>query len=653
MLPPHIPFRYASAREGQEKLILDAEKAFLEHKVFLAHAETGLGKTDASLSAALSVALKSDPPKTIIFLTPKNAQHAIALDALKGINAQFGLKLRAVDLVGKKHVCLDETVSQKEGRTFYEWCKKKKEGEACTFYGNARGYNPVQREKAKIYRETFATQMNGIHSATDIKQNANEFAVAGVNAGMCPYEVSLDLAKKANVIIADYYHIFSPSVSELVLPKLGKKPENCILIIDEAHNLPERVRGLMTASITTKQLLKAQDEAQFLHNTELQETLTQIEQNLRKKGSQLVKNEQLIPDPEWKKLLIEKNENWEDFGLWCQAEGLTYLEKSGKESSVLLSVGEFFEKWGNEGVGFARILKKWEFGGDYSLTLRSLDPESLTKPILEKMHACMLMSGTLHPTQMYADVLGISKEKLQTGFYASPFPKENRLNLISLQHSTKFTERSETSFINIAEDVGKIVNQIPGNSVVFFPSFDMLDNIGRKMKDSTMRQLLFQREGMKMHETEKLLNEFKQHATGFGAVLLACTSGSFAEGLDFPGNLLLGVVIVGVPLAEMNVETQALVDYYEHRFKRGWHYGYIYPAMGKAIQASGRVIRTPTDVGTIVFLDKRYTWDNYKECLPPTQQFQATNHTADRIKGFWQEYERKNQEKSEKPAQSI
>lgn len=625
----------------------------MEKKIFLAHAETGLGKTDAALSAALSVALKSDPPKTIIFLTPKNAQHAIALEALKEINQKYGLKLRAVDLVGKKHVCLDEDVMHKEGRTFYEWCKKKKEGEACTYFRNARGYTPLQREKAKIFRTAFMEQMSGIHSAMEIKQNANDFSTGGIPAGMCPYEISMELAKKANVIIADYYHLFSPTVSELVLPKLGKKPENCILIVDEAHNLPERVRGLMTASVTTKQLQKAQDEARFLKNEEIEKTLLEIEENLRKMGNTLIKNDQLIPDPEWKTILLKKKENWEDFGLWCQREGVSYLEKSGKESSILLSVGEFMEKWGNESDGFARILKKWEYGGDYSLTLRALDPESLTKPVLEKMHACMLMSGTLHPTRMYADILGVPKEKLQEGFYASPFPKENRLNLISTEHSTKFTERNEGNYIKIAEDAGKIVNQIPGNSVVFFPSFQLLDNIGRKMKDYTMRPLLFQKEKMKVGETEKLLNEFKQHATGFGAVLLACTSGSFGEGLDFPGNLLLGVIIVGVPLAEMNVETQSLVDYYEKRFKRGWHYGYIFPAMGKAIQASGRVIRSPTDVGTIIFMDKRYTWDNYKECLPPTQHFVASPHTVERVKGFWQAYERKTNEKPEGPAQSI
>ncbi|MFH0970795.1 MAG: ATP-dependent DNA helicase [Candidatus Diapherotrites archaeon] len=636
MLPSSIPFRYAQPREGQEKMIMDAQRAFQKGKIFLAHAETGLGKTDASLSAALSVALSTSTKKTIIFLTPKNAQHAIALETLKEINQKFGLNIRAVDLVGKKHTCLEETVSQKEGRAFYEGCKRRKEREACTFYKNVRGHNPLQREKAKIFREAFMEQNKKIHTAMEIKENAARFAIEGIETSLCPYEISMDMAKKADVIVADYYHIFSPSVSELVLPKLGKKPENCILIIDEAHNLPDRVRGLMSTSLNTKQLQKAQDEAHYLKNEELETFLFKAEKNIEKETKKILKKEKLLTQEEWKKILSEKEENWEDIGLWCQTEGVRYLEKSGKENAALIALGEFFEKWEQDGTGYARILKKWDNEIDSSLMLRALDPSPLTQTILGKMHSALLMSGTLYPLPMYADILGIPNERVEMEFYASPFPKENRLNLISTKYTTKFTERNEMQYILMAEELGKIVNQIPGNTVVYFPSFTMLDNIGRKMRDTTLRQMLFQKENMRMHDTQKLIGEFRQHSRGFGSVLLACTSGSMAEGLDFPGNELLGVIIVGVPLAEMNVETQALIDYYEKRFNKGWEYGYIFPAMGKAVQAAGRLIRTPTDAGIVVFMDKRYTWNNYKGCLPPTQEYHPTNEPSIKVKEFWQ-----------------
>lgn len=635
MLPKEIPFRFDEARGGQEQLILDAYHAFQTKQIFLAHAETGLGKTDAALSAALAVALASEPRKTVLFLTPKNAQHAIALEALRGINAKFGLNLRAVDLVGKKHLCVEETAMNREGRTFYEACKKKKEMEACGFYGNARGYGTLQREKAKIARGEFDTQMKGIHSSAEIKQASSEFTLGAQPFGMCPYETSMELAKKADVIIADYYHVFSPSVSELVLPKLGKKPENCILIVDEAHNLPERVRGLMSTNLTTRQLQKAREEAEFVRESELVSLLTEMEETLTKAGEKMGEGEVLLAEDKWKVFFTAKKVDWEEMSLLAEARGVDYLEKSGKESAVLIHVGEFLEKWANEDEGLARVLKRRDYSGDFSISVKALDPRPLTQNVLEKMHACMLMSGTLHPTSMYADVLGVRAEKRKTGFYASPFPSGNKLSLIAPIASTKYTDRSEEAFSRIAMEVGKMVNQIPGNAVVFFPSFKLLENMGNKMKDYTARPLLFQRENMKMQETADLLNDFKQHAHGFGSVLLACTNGSFAEGIDLPGNLLLGVVIVGIPLAEMNVETSALVNYYETRFKKGWHYGYIYPAMGKAIQAAGRVIRTPTDVGTIVFLDKRYAWTNYRDCLPPTQTFVTTPTPADAIKQFW------------------
>jgi DNA excision repair protein ERCC-2 len=639
MLPSSIPFRYDTPREGQEKLITDAHQAFLDQKIFLAHAETGLGKTDASLSAALGAAMKSDPALTIIFLTPKNAQHAIAVEALRGINAKYDLKLRVIDLVGKKHLCIDEQTAQKEGRGFYEMCRKKRESQLCVHYGHARGYDTLTKEKAKIARQEFLVHMKGVHSAAEIKDESSLATLGGEPWSMCPYETSMELAKKANVIIADYFHIFSPSVSELVLPKLGKKPENCLLIVDEAHNLPERVRSLLSTTLNTKQLLRAAEEATYLKEDELATMLQRMEYRLREHGKKMSGNEELLNEKKWQTFLAEKM-NIEEFSLVCEARGVDYLEKSGKDSSTLIQVGEFLEKWANEDEGLARVVKKWGYADDYSVGVKALDPSPLTKKVLEKMHACLLMSGTLHPLNMFADILGVNTEKVRTGFYASPFPKKNRLNLIAPIATTKYSERSEESYTKIAEETGKIVNQIPGNSVVFFPSFQLLDNIGRKMQDFTMRTLLFQREGMKMHETEKLIQEFKQHARGFGSVLLACTSGSFAEGLDFPGNELLGVIVVGIPLAEMNLETHALVNYYEKRFNKGWHYGYIYPAMNKALQAAGRVIRTPTDEGIIVFLDKRYTQGNYSECFPPTHAYENTSNPSEKIKAFWSEKQR-------------
>ena len=100
-----------------------------------------------------------------------------------------------------------------------------------------------------------------------------------------------------------------------------------------------------------------------------------------------------------------------------------------------------------------------------------------------------------------------------------------------------------------------------------------------------------------------------------GAVLLAVAGGSFSEGIDLPGDLLKGVIIVGLPLAKPDLETQELINYYDKRFSKGWDYGYTAPALIKTLQSAGRCIRSETDRGIVVFMDERYVWQNYKKCF--------------------------------------
>ena len=101
-------------------------------------------------------------------------------------------------------------------------------------------------------------------------------------------------------------------------------------------------------------------------------------------------------------------------------------------------------------------------------------------------------------------------------------------------------------------------------------------------------------------------------------------SGSFGEGIDLPGDLLKGVVIVGLPLQKPDLETKALIDYFDKKFKKGWDYGYLYPAFNKCLQSAGRCIRSETDRGVIIFLDERYTWSNYARCFPPDWKMRTT-----------------------------
>ena len=135
-------------------------------------------------------------------------------------------------------------------------------------------------------------------------------------------------------------------------------------------------------------------------------------------------------------------------------------------------------------------------------------------------------------------------------------------------------------------------------------------------------------------DKEELLSRFKAQREQ-GGVLLAVTGANFAEGIDFPGDLLQGVVIVGLPLGRPDLYTRELIAYYDLRFGRGWNYGYIYPAMAKCIQSAGRCIRSETDRGVIIYLDERFAWQRYYDCFPDRVGLMVTKEYEQKIKNFF------------------
>src|SRR5207247_3949343 len=66
-------------------------------------------------------------------------------------------------------------------------------------------------------------------------------AEVGQHYRVCPFELSLDVAVEADVIIGDYNYVFDPG-SYLRRFFQDTPYDDCVLIIDEAHNLYTRGR---------------------------------------------------------------------------------------------------------------------------------------------------------------------------------------------------------------------------------------------------------------------------------------------------------------------------------------------------------------------------------------------------------------------------
>lgn len=621
-----ILFPHPTVRPVQQQLMKDIHNALEKKQHILAHAPTGLGKSAASLSVAVAYALEKK--LTVFFLTSRHTQHKIAVDTLQEIQKKHAVNIQTVDLIGKKHMCPVSGVDKLYSGEFTEYCKQVREEQKCDYYVKSK-----KNHQLTVEAKHMLAQLSGkiFHNGQLVSITADQ--------GHCPYEMAIELSKTAQVIIADYNYIFNEHISENFLRKIGKRLEECVIIIDEAHNLPARIQAGSSVKATTLGIKRAMKEAEKYNYTQTREHLQYLEnvfnaytQKLKTKlmsnerAEMLLKKEDII-------LAIEKLMPYAEFVKDITFVGEAVLEL--QKRSFIHGIANFLERWKGQNEGFARIasLEETRHGQTLEVSYTCLDPSLVTKEIVASTYACIFMSGTLTPTEMYADLLGVGQPK--EVMYPNPFPEENRLNLLVPKTTTKFSQRSEQQFEEIASYCTAMVDAIPGNSIVFFSSYRMRDKIYNYLYTRLKKTIFLEQPDVTKEERFQLLERFKQYKDT-GAVLLAVVSGSYGEGIDLAGDLLKGVIVVGLPLQQPTLETKELIAYYDKKFGKGWYYGYVYPAFTKTLQNAGRCIRSETDVGVIVFLDERYLWPMYKQCFPEDMEFMVTKEPAAEIRKFFE-----------------
>jgi len=600
-------FPFSQAREEQMRMLEDVAKTVRAGSSLMAHAPTGIGKTAASLPPALAYALENG--KTVFFLTPKHSQHRIVVDTLKRIIDRYDKKIISVDIIGKQWTCLYEGALELTSFEFNHFCKAHKRNETCRFYNKVykEGTNELTKEAKAAIEEI--KKKSPLHS--------EEILDVCKKAGLCPYEIATQVGKSANVVICDYYHLFHPHVRQAFLSKTGKNLEDLILIIDEAHNLPERVRKLMSSTLSEYTISNALKEAAALREENLEEDLNSLLKVLKFFGKKLKKDEMFIKKEEFVSEIESDTSEKLDFLVEnLETLGESVLELPNRFRSYASSVAEFLGAWSEkrDELAYARIFNTYmsQTGRRYQISLKCLDPALYTQEVFSHAHASILMSGTLLPPDMYKTVLGIHNAKAEQ--YKNPFPPENRLVVITHGITTKYSQRSDYMWSKIAKNTESIIKKVPGSIAVFFPSYEILKTISKIAKID--KETLIEKQEMTKAQKHELYKRLAHLSQGKGGVLFAVQAGSFSEGMDFPGGMLDCVIVVGLPLEKPTLETEALITYYDFKFNRGWDYGYIYPAMNKALQAAGRCIRSEIDRGAIILMDDRFKWENYKKCMP-------------------------------------
>jgi DNA excision repair protein ERCC-2 len=126
--------------------------------------------------------------------------------------------------------------------------------------------------------------------------------------------------------------------------------------------------------------------------------------------------------------------------------------------------------------------------------------------------------------------------------------------------------------------------------------------------------MILQEREMRADDVEDVLNDLR---LGWDPTLLfAVQGGIFSEGVDYPGEMVIGAFVIGPPLPNFDIERETMRKYYDGSYGEGFEYAYSYPAMAKAVQAAGRVIRSETDRGVIILMDRRFMDPSYVKSMP-------------------------------------
>jgi DNA excision repair protein ERCC-2 len=251
------------------------------------------------------------------------------------------------------------------------------------------------------------------------------------------------------------------------------------------------------------------------------------------------------------------------------------------------------------------------------------------------------MSATLTPPEAIRRVLGLEAGRTSEISLPPPFPPENRKVMILPHVRTTFAAR-DRNYGRIAALIADMSGAHGGNDLVLFPSYRFLAEVAAKMPPTKARRLV-QRPDLSEFERQQILTALASPPEG-GVLLFAVSGGMYAEGVDYPGELLSGVFVVSPALPQVSFERELLRRYFDEREEAGFDYAYLQPGMTRVVQAAGRLIRSETDRGVIALICRRFVEEPYASRLPrdwydETPMELVTNRPADEIREFFAKYE--------------
>jgi DNA excision repair protein ERCC-2 len=616
-------------RKGQMKFIREASEAIKSNKVFLGSAPCGIGK---SLGSLLAVLPQLGDNKLLICFRTRSQLHIY----LKELRA-FRRRPSAISLFSKQDMCPLRRKGNLSYFDFLEECRRLKENCESSTKPYCRFYWNLSRKKKKAEELALECARKILAPREAVSRMSRQ--------GFCAYEAFKRVLDQVDIFLGTYHYVFNPPVRESLLKSFGVDLSNVYLIVDEAHNIPDFSRELLSDRLTQDTLEGALKETETFEHEALpsvQEYLSLLEEAIFQRGHEVLKKEEL------KHLDVQEASNlfFDQTGTSGSEAAETLHEygehvretrrKLGYERifSYNHRVGEFmknfFEKIGAEYIHLIR--RDWR--SRIILEVRSFDGREITDPVLQQARGSILMSGFLSPPKIYRDLILHEHDDVYLKEFDSPFPPQNRLILAANDVSSRFEKRTDRMLDKWKAYIEAISEANEGNVAVFFTSYALMHTMLPLIK-TCRHEIVEQRKTQR----DDVMGQLTKSADN---VLFGVMGGKFSEGIDYPDNLLTCVVAVGLPYATWNVYQKALISYFNQQFPRkGRTYAYLTPAILRLIQTCGRVHRSANDRGCIVILDERVTSPSIKQQLPVYFQnemkiVRSSIDCAQQIRKFWE-----------------
>lgn len=537
----------------------------------LLSASTGTGKTITALYPLIK-AMGENLIDRAIFTTAKQTGHQIALDTLAEL-AKKNNALTYIDITAKEKICFTE-------------------GMPCTSKGC---------EFADGYFDRIRDAIIALENKRHLDRSTIEY-IARMHK-VCPFELTLDAAEWADVVVCDYNYVFDPIVA---LQRLQTRLfTRNILLVDEAHQLSERTKDMLSCELPLAVVMNAHDDVPHAPIGELLESLVAYFE--RQEDSRPVTLEEF-------EIRSGIDEFWSIvFAIYDEMSSPQNVQILTTDACAALIFALFRFVQAHDRVNEEDYIWLYQRTPKLaSIRLCATNPAQWIQDHLQEYVGSVRFSGSILPTALYNSAHGMELSPV-IEVRSNSIPG---LGVFVVPDISTYFRQRDASIKEICELLLDLQQSVTGNWLVAFPSYQYLTNCAEEVED--LPNFEVQYNDMSDDEREEFIDWINSGHQRIGLVVMG---GVFAESVDYNSDALAGVVVIspGIPPRSLALEKTRKSS------ARGYEIAYTLTGMRRVIQSAGRVIRNKADRGIVVLVDPRFTRSDTQAFFPPHWAPQITS----------------------------